>query len=903
LSGARSYLNSIRGRGAFSQTNSVIRNLLPQLSGNVRSSKGRRTILRNLDRVYRGGLTVARSKTQAAKASATRASTQNLASGIRTKARVSLTQRGSAKRVQRLKATPSRAGVSPRISNLPGETLSNKKKLNSRDILILKSNLTKFGVMNQPLKTSASKLSIQQINALSARADAINKRGLAMDAREQKVISFINKLFKENKTQQTKAGTVADNFKPRPLFPNLTKATQKTSGVLGKEIVTVTASTGAILPQRLVQVFDKTLFAGQVVASRTLKGEFKSSVKSLLNESRLAQPAVQRALREGFKDPRTWVYALLGRPTRKGASLPVKTKPVEIAKPRPNSPTANALKNKLVRDPKTNTLYFIDKNANVYRVSVTKDRVNLLLSKREKIPVYEKLGFKTDKQYKSWLKLNEKSKVTSGTKLVKIEKQIIKIENSIVSAKNKALLEKAKNKLKNLAKARKSRSKGKPPKKKPASKAAKKRSDLAKSNKLKGEKTTAAAQAKGFKNFREQQQLTKQGFRTKGEFDKFNSLFVKANKGNVRARAQLNAFRLKLQRRAGKFTVKKTRKGLEIVFKKKLSKAQKLGLETRKKTIKLKKKIEIARKKKISKKATKTVIKQIIQRVRIKGKKAQQFSNIDQLLLQIKQIKQKGTIRRGKLSLRTGRPLLNAPKFKLFLKPKIIPKLSSATLSKFNEISIVKEILTPAYEEKLENAIRNILDDIIKLSPSFKSASASKTNTPQKLRKKLKVIPLRFNRKKTVPEKIPIPKPLKIKLPFDPQVKNPKGFNAWIKTKTGWSKANPKPLTRANAGKIARYVSNNSLAATHLVVGTKARAVKVKVTLDALKSHFRPSKSKSVPKGAKVEKRKRRLNTIGEKRKIRAAKVISRVKARLSRKKPVKKKKAKKKTVKRKKRK
>jgi hypothetical protein len=85
---------------------------------------------------------------------------------------------------------------------------------------------------------------------------------------------------------------------------------------------------------------------------------------------------------------------------------------------------------------------------------------------------------------------------------------------------------------------------------------------------------------------------------------------------------------------------------------------------------------------------------------------------------------------------------------------------------------------------------------------------------------------------------------LKKRLPFDTDVKNPRGFNAWIKTPFGWRRANPKPLARAEANKLGRYVSDNSLSASFVVVGTRNKAVKTKVPFDAPVKRFRLTRDK-----------------------------------------------------------
>ncbi len=111
------------------------------------------------------------------------------------------------------------------------------------------------------------------------------------------------------------------------------------------------------------------------------------------------------------------------------------------------------------------------------------------------------------------------------------------------------------------------------------------------------------------------------------------------------------------------------------------------------------------------------------------------------------------------------------------------------------------------------------------------------------------------------------PKINKIKLRLPPK-KKPKskarGYYVYIKSRGKWVKAYSKPLKKETARRFGRYVIDNSAEASYRVQATTKKAIKLKV-IPKVKSIFRHSKRK--PK-VRVEKRKYRINTRGEKRSI-----------------------------------
>lgn len=977
-----------------------------------------------------------------------------------------ITRLGEAQKA-RSRLGPRASLAQPRLSAQKQDLgkLANALGVNFKPKQTISQNFAKYQNLKK-INTNKSNLTTAEVNRLSNLADKINKRGEKLDSDERAALLAIKSKLRKIKQ---KSDILLDKLPPS--IAKLAKLGTSASVKLNQKLSEIAIGTGSI-GSRLAQVTDKILFAGEVGYRSAKRKEFRAFIRRGVSESGRVSQDVQAALRSAFKDPSTYVFAFMGARTSPKSPIPNNAKIVEINVPKSQSPTATVLKNTVIKDKKTGRSYYVDKKANVFSVKTIKGETVLRKTGQPKIkkPAYEQLGFQNQKQFNQWNKLNEQSRNAVGKKLDKVNKKIAKIENTIVSSKNKVALTKIKNLQKNLKKARTARTrktdifksviktvknikiKGKLTKatKKPfirkvkskarapktrISKAAERRSTLAKQKKAKADITKSKLKKQGYESLREKKFVETQGFKSKKEFTQFETLFKKSQAGNKRAKASLDKIITKVRKRLakkGKFQVVLRRfKGetrTELVFRKAKPKKNKAAIAKRKATLKLKSKIQQARLqkrvKKVSKKIIKptnlkviqnkyvdnilqsikadgyyrydkdypvitihskfkkgtkqynqilkhelthhktrkifnegklakkigkidrkipykvrpseiiarggeilparffkikgksittskytksippkNIVKTIIEKAKIRGKRAQQTFSIDQTLLLIKKLQKQPSLKvRSKLKLR----VLEKGKisFRIIPRKVVIGILSAKTLNQLKQVQFVPNDITLAYQSALDNAIKSMIKDITAQLPKEKLASISKIGIREVnlLKTQPKSTPRRPARGRQTVKK-PI-EPIKPKLPKLPKFKvpqsvpNPKGFDAYVKSKTKWIKVNPKPLTKANASKLARYVSNNSLSASHVVVGVKTKAIKRAVNLNANKSFFRASKSKTVPKGTRIEKRSKRLNTIGEKRKLSASRAVSLVRAKLKPKKRAKKKVVKRKTTK-----
>ena len=900
LSDARSYLASIRGKGSSRQVNQAIEILLSRLVNNprIRQSSVRQQFLRGVDTTIDVFQKQASKKISAAKRNVQRAAAVNLKSGIKSGSRVTTrTVNGAVYRIgsdgtfERISLTAKRKAQQLRIkkgtatakdlfaglnvnkaadritllnravrayegqarirssARIMKEGGKNAGTLPSSDIRKIASFL---GVSQASVKRQASKLTVADANKLSKSAKKIEKRGAQLTKQENVILSFLKtNIDKEKGKTIKKMSSLPSSVK------SLTTPTTNASAKLSKKLAELSVGVG-YTPSRVAQAIDKSLFANQAGATALIRGDFRNHVARQLKENNRLSPVVQKSLRQAFKDPSTYLFALIG--ARTSPKINVKNRPLVINRPVSGSPTALVLKNRVIVDKKTNKLYYVDNQGLVGRLTVKNNRPKITFPKTREFN-FKTLGFTSKSQYNKWVKLNEASKKATGKKAQTIEKQIANLENKILNAKNRRALQAEKSRLRNLKKARKARIAGKPPKL-TISKAAQKRAALAKSKLKKATVTRKQVLKAGFKNLTEFNKAKRLGFTTKKQVNAFQKLAERAAKGDKKADKRVLAQFVKVSRTKAA--------------------ARRKAATLRSETLRLKSQILKARK---GRRSTQKGTNQLIQKVKVLlrgNKKAQgRILTLDQALFKIRAIKSRATRVSPKLRLRSARNL-NLPKYRFTLKRSVVVLLSNKTKAQYKQLQVIPEVITPAFETQFRNLIRDIIKDIIANVP--KQGSRNRIFNSYRLVQKVAAKPAKRTRKpvravKKVGKKAGVK--LKIKLPFRTDVKNPKGFNAWVKTRTGWKKANPKPLTKANASKVARYVVDNSLAATFYVAGTTAKAVKRKITIDGLKRYFRPSKSKRVPKGSKVEKRKHRLNTRSEKRKIRVASLIAKLKKKL----------------------
>lgn len=744
------------------------------------------------------------------------------------------------------------------------------KPLSAKQVFNVKAELA--GLKKQTTPSKLSKLSISQVNKLQKRADAINKRGEKLNEKETATL-----LFLKANLQKAKAASLKQ--KPVTPFKNLERVTKNASFYIGDKLADLAVGVTAT-PARIAQAVDKSLFIGQAGVSSALRKDFKRFLSSTLSESKRTNPYIQGALRSSFKDPTLYVLALVGALSPKS---PIKTReaPVKINKPVSGSPTAIALKNRLVVDPKTNKLYYVTKSGNVAKVRVTNNVASLEFPKAREFN-FKKLGFETKKQYNEWVKLNELTKTTSGKKLVTIENKILKLEDGIVLARNKKVLKSAKSKLLNLEKARKARSSGTRTQR-PISKAAQKRADLAKSKLAKAKKTIESLKKEGFKTVEQKKRLLKQGFKSGKEFKRFQTLFERAQKGNKTAALQLSRFEALLRKRTSV---------------KKLTKAQKKGITKRKETLKLKEKIRKARgltnKKKSQTRKRKENLKKVVvslktvaARAKIRGKKAQQqyqisrsqMSILDDALMKIRQIKEPKLKVKRKLTVRSVSKLkTSVPRYKLFLSKRVLARLSAASRLDFARLQILSKGLTPAVESKILNLQKRIYDDILKDLVKTSSKVAQKQALNQKVAQRAK--PKRVARSRVKQRTQPKLKPIKTKKdPILKSVPNPKGYDVYVRVSGKLKRLNKQAYSKVGANKFGKFITNNSIARSFIVVGVGRKSKKLpKFVAKTSGKLFRSPKKKSrlSPKTV-IEKRKYAINTGGERKALKASQFLRRV--------------------------
>ncbi len=168
----------------------------------------------------------------------------------------------------------------------------------------------------------------------------------------------------------------------------------------------------------------------------------------------------------------------------------------------------------------------------------------------------------------------------------------------------------------------------------------------------------------------------------------------------------------------------------------------------------------------------------------------------------------------------------------------------------------------------------------------LKQLLRSSLKTSLKFKPRLKKFPI-------LPPPIPFPKKIVKKKPFKkiPEKISKIGYNAFVKVKGKFKKVNIIPITKSKARDLGAFVVDQSLGATFKIIKTKktAKTPRVKVPRDyfgVTKTKYRSPIRKGKPKPVKnlfIEKRKFRLDTLREVKKIQAARLIADLKKKAKR--------------------
>lgn len=715
------------------------------------------------------------------------------------------------------------------------------------------------GVKAKP-KTEISKLTPKQVNKLAKSAEKSLKRGEALDELEFSALNLVKSKTKSN----------ADIVKASP---NWAKPFMNFQNKAGDYIRTKVAEVGVsalFLPSRFAQVADKAVLGNRIGVTSTLKGDFRRFVTALTKENVRVQPSVQESLKYAFKDPTTYVFALLSARSSVKGKKPIGYMEKE---PIPNTKVAKALKNEAIvtKTDLKDRLKVIefDNAGNIIKVEIFNPK-----KKKEK---QIRVKTKTSKKVK-YLEYNDRGQL---------------VKSGFVTDLNPPPKSIVKPKFTDRVKVYEYNANGK---------------------------------------------LIKTGFaeRITGKKDKF----VRTKKKQTFSRPVSRKIKVLYYDLNGKLI--KSTFGKTITGKKDklLPNTEKVKIQQSKNTPR-EKIVEIDEKGRILRSYFADVDKLVKPQItkpkvdnRIKviefdekgnliksffGKKARKdnFTVKPNGLVELKSTNllplfkgnKKGqaqfSITRLEKPISITKTLLfknKKAKFKINYNARVLKALSLSlpAISKARRISLIPQNVSLSELQKLASEIKN-LNKIIEISLNrlkklertkegerIISKSLSRSATKFKTSTKQRTISKSRTKKKVKPkEKLPLPKLPKFKqdTPFNTDIKNPKGFDAWIKTKNGWRKANPQPLQRQEAQKLGRYIADNTLSASFTVVGTRNKAIKKAVPFDAPKQMFRLSKDKRKPKGTRVEKRTYRINTAGEKRGLRASALIAKVRKRLTAKK------------------
>lgn len=269
-----------------------------------------------------------------------------------------------------------------------------------------------------------------------------------------------------------------------------------------------------------------------------------------------------------------------------------------------------------------------------------------------------------------------------------------------------------------------------------------------------------------------------------------------------------------------------------------------------------------------------------------------------------------------KLKAKSGKAAIKKKVLKKAVKrvtKKKVAKKSSSLVPKKRRASKVPSKVPSKLKSKVPSRTPSRVPSRLKSKVPSKLASRVPSKVPSKVTSK---VPSRTPSKvpsKTpsrVPSKVPsrvpgsstLPKrpvrPIKVAVPSNKppkDVKNPKGYDVYVRSAGKWKRLNKQAYTKAGAAKFGRWLANNSVARSFVRVGVARKAQKLPQYVAKTSSKlFRKPKSKSkLAKRTTIEKRKFAINTRGEKKGLKAAQLLKRVR------KPSKKKKVAKKAKKR----
>lgn len=748
----------------------------------------------------------------------------------------------------------------------------------------------------------------KSLTRLEKRAQAITKRGEKLDLQTQKMFeqitrgsqsrkAFINEYY--NKIPKTGL------LRQVPRLNTILDAKDKAKLQISNSIITTLEGVGRFqfqeFPKRFVQALDKTVFLGEAAIPNKAKNQYSNYIKELLSKKQTTE--VKNATIDAIKDPLTYVFALMGTVRVKG----------------------------------TKTTPKVTKNGNVIVSGSTKTPI--AVNKRGKIVISKRISKTKSKilgeidalKYKN--ELNKIRKNTRNNSLIKnindvnraidraitFQQQAKGLQTKILSRGYKA---RTKSAARNLLKGKKS-----------AKQRKLERKDIIKiidkNNKIISEikKTEANERAIALKksenlirNIRQEIKAQKRGKQPKSVKiqpvilgkERVYPFFDPAIK-QTRYFKSRNLWKKAIVQQARKDGILSTEQAIKAISTKKLPKIkQKTQITKKQKTknqlfekLKIKKKDVILDLEKGNQRVIQTKNKIIVLKVKEVPIKTSSGQVLVQKQYQIQQIRQKTSLK-TKLKQKTKKKSKQTQKQKLEKKTKQTQKqyqLSKLKLSpklllavKLKQKQIIKQKLLPKVKQKQNikqiqrpkqiQKTKQVQKQQPKPIKSIKSTQIQKISTKQAKMPKITQKPTqKLKLKQTNTKKEQKTKP-KIELPQRRIIKNAKAFNVWVRSQGRWLRANPYPVAKSIAARIGRYVADNSTSATFIVLGTTGQPKPFTgFKLGSKASKFRNIKLGSkLPTQASVEKRRNRIDTLGEKRKLKASRIVAKLKQKRSKK-------------------
>lgn len=791
------------------------------------------------------------------------------------------------------------------------------KTLTSKEITKAKSDLSKL--KKQTTRSVLSGLSVERINMLQKRADAINKRGDKLNEKEIATLLFLKGNIQKARLASLKANSNA------PIFKNISKLTTKAAFYVADKVaeagVGITSS-----PARMAQVVDKALFLEQTRGNLAKKGNTKIFWKALFKESVQNEPLVKQAIRSAFLDPNTYAFALIS-PVLKG-SQPTGVLP---RAPKSGSKIAIALRGQTILN-KVGSLFKIDKKGQVQMISTRRavsPKKSKPISKAERRKGVTRATQRA--QAKQAKQAASPFDVKGGTKFVKNE--FFKGGKRVIEIKEVPVLE-VTQKIRSIK--------------------------VSKSGKVK-EKFLSKSDAKALKTQLNKQARTKfkQGTKQK---DLQAIVFKEMSDGNL-VRLQLTRVRGKQvitrkvmsknqakkdpsfnQQRLSKSQVKAQTKSQQVpesaqqlvLLKRQIRNAVQKGDKRTVRHLKNVQRIKrqyAARVRKVKegslskvkfdiKTEVKSFMQDIVkQQIKVTGKPKKSTVIQKTKVLSQKQIakraaadarkqvtleitktetktiarttfKQKTLSKNKILALKKIATRVGFTSMFLYANTQALTNAQALTQNQKSDV-VFEQTQTSIAEEikifKVNKPVGKVGKATTRLRKPIKQASQKKISKP-----KLKIIKRtsRSKRSQIKPKIKPFPKK---KDPILKSVPNPKGYDVYVRVSGKLKKLNKQTYTKLGANAFGRYVTNNSIARSFIVVGVGRKGKKLpKFVAKTSGKLFRSPKKKSrlSPKTL-IEKRRYAINTRGEKKGLKAAAFLKRVS------KPSKRKKTAKKTSKR----